>query len=602
MKKIVFLSFCFLLLFASCSSMQQKKTISRNGRLIINGQEIFLSGMNLAWIHFGRDLTDFDEDMFIKALDDLARVGGNCLRWWLHVNGAASPLYDDAGKILVLNPQATVNLKRALDLAWDRGILIVMCIWSFDMLQEQTGVDLVANKRMIEDPEHTQAYIDKALTPMVSALKDHPAIACWEIINEPEGMLSTSGWSSARTEMPHILRFLNLIAGGIHRVDPDALVTVGSGLQMQTTASGMVNYYSDESLIAAGGDKLGTLDFYQVHFYPEYADEMTSPFHHPASYWEFDKPVLIGEFPAKGIREIGKGFMPQTSLTSKESYLYAFENGYAGALGWTWTAHDGFGGVIDAAPGMEALFEKFKEYVAVDIGVNRPPLSLKNVENLIVDIGTETYDNYVNVYGLFRDFEDGQDLNYSIGEITNPDLLSAEIDAEGNVDFTFFPDKYGMTYVKIHAKDSAGDIGTARFIVMVYDPLRGNLALFKPATASTIEMESVKTPFINDGLTETRWSSIYKDDEWVYIDLGQVFTVGRFSLNWEVAYGLEYEIQVSFDKENWTTVYHEKKGDGKIDEITINPVEARYVRMYGIKRGTQWGFSLWEFEIYSAEE
>lgn len=48
---------------------------------------------------------------------------------------------------------------------------------------------------------------------------------------------------------------------------------------------------------------------------------------------------------------------------------------------------------------------------------------------------------------------------------------------------------------------------------MVYDPLRGNLALFKTATASTIEMESVKTPYINDGLTDTRWSSIYKDNE-----------------------------------------------------------------------------------------
>jgi hyaluronoglucosaminidase len=115
-------------------------------------------------------------------------------------------------------------------------------------------------------------------------------------------------------------------------------------------------------------------------------------------------------------------------------------------------------------------------------------------------------------------------------------------------------------------------------------------------------MESVKTPYVNDGLIDTRWSSIYKDNEWVYIDLGQVFTVGRFVLNWEVAYGLEYEIQVSFDAENWETVYHEKKGDGKIDEFSIDPVEARYVRMFGVKRGTQWGFSLWEFEIYAPEE
>ena len=49
------------------------------------------------------------------------------------------------------------------------------------------------------------------------------------------------------------------------------------------------------------------------------------------------------------------------------------------------------------------------------------------------------------------------------------------------------------------------------------------------------------------------------------------------------------------------TVFHDKKSERKIDEFTIEPVEARYVKMNGIERATQWGFSLWEFEIYVAE-
>jgi hypothetical protein len=597
MKKVFLIFLCFIIIFISCAP----KKFSKEGRLIINGQEVFLSGMNLAWIHFGRDLVDFDETQFIKALDDVARAGGNCMRWWLHVNGSTTPLYDEFGKVLVLNPEVNVNLERALDLAWERGILIVMCLWSHDMLTKSTDVDLVANKRMLEVPLYTEAYINKALIPMVDALKDHPAIACWEIINEPEGMLSSSGWSTKRTEMQHLQRFINLTAGAIHRQDPDALVTTGSGLQMTANVGGLINYYSDERLIAAGGDKLGTLDFYEAHFYPEYEDESTSPFHHPASYWQLDKPILIGEFPALGIKEIGKGFRPKTELSSKEAYLYAYENGYAGALGWTWTAHDGFGSVFDAAPGMTALYEQYRQHIAIDIGKNRPPLSMKTIENLIVDVGTTSFDNYANVNELFRDFEDGEKLDYSIGEITNPELLSAAIDGEGNVDLTFFPDKNGMSHIKIHVEDSDGAIGVTSFIVIVYDPVRGNLALFKPAVSSTIEGESLKPQFLNDGLKDTRWSSSWADDQWIYIDLGRVFTIGRIHLDWEVAFGLKYDIQVSLDKENWETVYHEENGDGKIDEFSIKPVKTRYVRMYGIKRGTQWGFSLWEFEVYAAE-
>ena len=37
-----------------------------------------------------------------------------------------------------------------------------------------------------------------------------------------------------------------------------------------------------------------------------------------------------------------------------------------------------------------------------------------------------------------------------------------------------------------------------------------------------------------------------------------------------------------------------------IDVINFAPVNARYVRVLGLQRGTQWGYSLWEFEVYGA--
>ncbi len=339
-------SACLLLLFPLHSAERLK---------LQDGREFFALGINLAWLRFGRDLTDFDEQRFAQALNQVAEAGGNTLRWWLHVNGSESPVFNEE-RVTGLAPQEIPNLLRALDMAHERRIMILAVLWSFDMLQQQAGVDIERNKRLIEDRLFTQAYIDNALTPMVQAVRGHPALLAWEICNEPEGMTPKFGWTPMRVDVKSVQQFHNLLAGAVHRAAPEALVTTGCwNIQVVSNRPGFENWYGDSALIAAGGDSLGTLDFYQVHYYPRWYNEDYSPFHHPASYWGLDKPLLIGEFPAKGLCDLGQGYRPQTTLSSAEAYRYALENGYAGCLAWTWTAHDGFGGIEDAAPGLLLL-------------------------------------------------------------------------------------------------------------------------------------------------------------------------------------------------------------------------------------------------------
>src|ERR1041385_3961404 len=126
-----------------------------------------------------------------------------------------------------------------------------------------------------------------------------------------------------------------------------------------------------------------------------------------------------------------------------------------------------------------------------------------------------------------------------------------------------------------------------------------NLALNCPATASSTQMSSTLPQYVDDGNTTTRWSSAQQiDPQWIYIDLGSTKTIRRVVLNWETAYASSYQIQTSPDASTWTTIFSTTTGDGGIDDLTVNG-SGRYVRMYGTVRGTQFGYSLWEFGVYS---
>jgi hypothetical protein len=127
-----------------------------------------------------------------------------------------------------------------------------------------------------------------------------------------------------------------------------------------------------------------------------------------------------------------------------------------------------------------------------------------------------------------------------------------------------------------------------------------NRALNRPVVSSSGEPNSaVADPKLAvDGDRSTRWSSAWSDDQWIYVDLGQFLSIQRVVLYWEVAYGKNYTIDVSKDAQNWTTIYSTTNGDGSTDDVTGLSGKGRYVRMHGMVRATQWGFSLWEFEVY----
>lgn len=102
-----------------------------------------------------------------------------------------------------------------------------------------------------------------------------------------------------------------------------------------------------------------------------------------------------------------------------------------------------------------------------------------------------------------------------------------------------------------------------------------------------------------DGDSGTRWASDWSDDQWLQIDLGATHMVGRVTLDWERAYGKSYRIQLSTDGQNWRTAWSTVSGDGGLDTARFTGTPARHVRVQGLARGTQWGYSLHEVGVHS---
>lgn len=302
-------------------------------RIRFHNQEIFVSGANVAWIHFANDIgpnSKTDLDAFRKIFADVHASGGNVMRLWLHTTGANSPAFDDKGFVTGPGESTIEDLKDILDVARENEVTLDLCLWSFDMLRLKNGDQVIRNsKNILTNPEGTRSYINNSLIPMVKALKGHPAIFCWEIFNEPEGMSNEFGWKfNEHVPMADIQRFVNQCAGAIHRTDPQVLVTNGSWSFFASFENPPKhkNYYTDAKLIAAGGDKDGTLDFYSVHYY-DWAGEVQSPFHHDAAEWQLDKPLVMAEF------------APKTTFGVDAMQLYEelYKRGYAGGMAWSWT-------------------------------------------------------------------------------------------------------------------------------------------------------------------------------------------------------------------------------------------------------------------------
>jgi Protein kinase domain/F5/8 type C domain len=120
----------------------------------------------------------------------------------------------------------------------------------------------------------------------------------------------------------------------------------------------------------------------------------------------------------------------------------------------------------------------------------------------------------------------------------------------------------------------------------------------RPVTASSVQPGSTWVAAnAVDGSRGTRWSSAFSDPQWLEVDLGAPHAISKVVLDWETAYASAFQIQVSDNGVAWTDIDTMMAGTGGSQTLQVHGT-GRYIRMYGTQRATQWGYSLWEFQVF----
>ena len=299
----------------------------------------FMYGANYAWHHFAGDFGGTEafgqagvaNSPQVEAdLSEMSSLGISTVRWWVFPEFRGEGVsVDPDGTPVGLGATVIADLDRALELADQHSLTLMLCLFSFDNFAGSALDAAVVQhslRPMLVDPVKRRALLETVVRPFARAAEASPYrdhVIAWDLMNEPEGAMTGanlygSGWFPAWRGLDHVTHeemetfLVELIE--VLREESSALITLGSQDMAYRQAWTELD-----------------LDFYQFHNYGSWSFEPS-----PADYGITDKPVIVGEFPWEGMAIDGHDpDAGRLSYTEIVTLLYA--NGYAGSLAWQFT-------------------------------------------------------------------------------------------------------------------------------------------------------------------------------------------------------------------------------------------------------------------------
>lgn len=263
-------------------------TVTVNGpRLEFEGRNLFLNGINLAWVGYGTD-TNISAGSghgvatycgWEEAIRFTVQNGGNSVRVWLFEKPSNVLAYS-GNRVVGLSNGVLEMAQTLLEVAAMYNVFVVLVLFNGAQVLER-------DCHVFSDANVLQDLVENAIRPLAAKLQVYNSLAMWEVVNEPEAMLDINnldtalkvpasvcpgehdqaGWiTSCKLSLEQLQRFVNRVAAGLRAEDSKHLITVGAWHFCTSTngVRGSINIFSDEKLREAGGMADGVLDVHQA--------------------------------------------------------------------------------------------------------------------------------------------------------------------------------------------------------------------------------------------------------------------------------------------------------------------------------------------------
>ncbi|MFX1250669.1 MAG: hypothetical protein ACFFCZ_03560, partial [Promethearchaeota archaeon] len=280
----------------------------------INGEEIWLYGINYPWWHYGSDWYAGSNYEFYSHIEADFRVmhamGVHVVRWWLDTNGNEFISIGSAPNGYREN--AIVRLKWILGYLCPKyEIYLIPTIFTHNFKYDEFNTD----------PQWREALITYASNlASIFPSQSYPHLFAWDLWNEPQG--SVAGWAPNAAVLSYttLRAFLNDLAESLKGTDPNCYITLGDSKSLSDPVYWNLSY----------------IDFISYHHYywePFGIHLPDIPPNFGLAQYGREIPVLLGEY---GGDQGDVDNDPLQTLAISRFTQEAYAKGYIGVLPWNY--------------------------------------------------------------------------------------------------------------------------------------------------------------------------------------------------------------------------------------------------------------------------
>lgn len=321
-------------------------------RFLTGDQEIWMNGVNTPWQNWDDFGDEFDPRFWDVHYKELHQAGINCSRVWITCSGDVGVEIDERGYVSGATKKHWEDIDALFQAAERNDIYLMVTLMSFDNFKDENEKYL-RWRAMVQDETNRESYVQNYVIPFCQKFAHYNSLWSIDLCNEPDWVFENE--ECGKIDCKHFGSLFAREAAAIHK-SCDVQVTIGYAVVKYNSESYFGDLASDAYLQSCFADEKAYVDFYSTHYYEWMAPVYGVPFDKTPEAFGIstDKPVLLGEFPAIGLR----GDMQNSkSMNTVECYTGCYQNKWQGVMAWTSNGIDICGNMENIAPAAKAVCE-----------------------------------------------------------------------------------------------------------------------------------------------------------------------------------------------------------------------------------------------------